>query len=340
MQPSGPAAALGPAAPSAKAVAKQQQMQVERLFELVKMICDWVDRSFAPQQEERMKEKGRLYARFKVDLGKDMLAQLQAYVGASFKLKLLKFRAVQREVPGRPPQECVEVILSPEARDLYAEKCPDAAARYRMQVDTCPAGAEGDLEDANGEEGGRTPLAIEAAADGVSATPSAGSKRALGADTPEGAAAKAQRRARGAGSEVAVRAADEAKPPAPEQAGPPVAGAGSAWEKVSPLPVAPGAAGLLEARDALEKALAQVSGGGMAAIRAEKDLAAWLKGLQGRAVGGSELKETRIGLVVNECRKHAEPYIAGLAAALLGAWKKAWREGERGVRQRPEADRG
>lgn len=333
-QPGGPPTALGPAAPSAKAVAKQRQVREERLFELVKMICDWVDRSFTSQQEERMKEKGRLYARFKVDLGKDMLAQLQAYVGASFKLKLLKFRAVHREVPGRPPQECVEVILSPEARDLYAEKCPDAVARYRMQLDTCPGGADGDLEDADGDEGGRAPLAIEAATD-VSATPSAGSKRALSTDTPEGAGAKAQRRARGASSQIAVRSEEEAKPSAPEQAGRPVAGAGSAWENVDPLHVPPGVVGLLEARDALEKALALVSSGGMAAIRAEKDLAAWLKGLQGRVVGGNELKETRIGLVVNECRKHTEPYIAGLASSILGAWKKAWREGERGDRQRP-----
>eukprot|EP00406_Dinophysis_acuminata_P060023 CAMPEP_0179284058 /NCGR_PEP_ID=MMETSP0797-20121207/38492_1 /TAXON_ID=47934 /ORGANISM="Dinophysis acuminata, Strain DAEP01" /LENGTH=170 /DNA_ID=CAMNT_0020992823 /DNA_START=33 /DNA_END=541 /DNA_ORIENTATION=+ len=130
---------------------EQPPVEEVRLFELVRMVREWVERSFSPQQEERFQEKGRLHARFQVALGEAMTAQLQAYVAASFALRLLKFRVVKRDEVGKPPKEFVEVLLSPEARSLYAEKCPDAVAKNRMQLATVGGAADG-LVDVSGED--------------------------------------------------------------------------------------------------------------------------------------------------------------------------------------------
>lgn len=315
-----------------------------RFSELVPMIHDWVQRSFLPQQEERLERKGRLCARFKVQLGQKMAEHLQAYVRASFALKLLQVRVRLEEstARNRPPQEFVEIIMTPEARALYAEKNPEAAEKYRQQL-VPAADAEGGLIDDEDEEAAAQ-LALEDARLAIQDEPGARQdqgravKRRRG-EAPEPTKVSAAPAPAAKGKEpvapaapasgAAKRAPLSAPPPPPApgaSATAPAAGCGSVWEQCPAYNVVPGSAGLAEARDTLSDNLARKARGGMDAIRAEREAVAWLKGLQQCDVEAADLAATRIGVVVNEWRKHQEPYIAGLATSLLAAWKRSWRQ--------------
>lgn len=338
-----------------------------RFCELVPMIHDWVQRSFTPLQEERMQRKGRLCARFQVNLGKKMAEHLQAYVKASFALKLLlvRVRELESKAP-KPPQEVVEIVMSPEARTLYAEKNPQAVQKFQQQLATVESSTDG-LVDADGDEDlqGPQPMTIEdnalaiedgeegaapkkrrhAAAlgdGGAGATVQAGDADATGR-TPEKPEKKRARATGGSGganvdakapSGAAEAVGTKQMPAQPKEAATKIAalvaavgGTGSIWEKVEANDILPGQVGLVEAREALSDSLSKKALGGMEAFKAEREAVAWLKGLLECEVGPTELKDTRIGVVVNEWRKHSEPYISRLATALLASWKKAWRGG-------------
>ena len=257
-----------------------------KLFGLVLMLREWVERSFCAEQEERLNAKGRLCARFQVDLGEEMTKQLQNYVAASPPLRLIKIRVVKREGPSKHPQECAEVVMSPEARAVYAEKCPGAVAKYRARK--------------------------RKASSELDATQS---KRKSDKVVP------------------AVNLADMNADSKPAKAVAEVSGTGSVWEQCEAHIVPAGIDGLVEAKNALDEGLARIEAGGLVALKAEKELVAWLKGLSVCKVGATGLRATKIGLSVNACRKHPEPYISGLAASLLKPWKRVWRESEESHRQ-------
>mmetsp|Transcript_19355 Transcript_19355/g.53144 ORF Transcript_19355/g.53144 Transcript_19355/m.53144 type:complete len:420 (-) Transcript_19355:193-1452(-) len=381
-------------APGGKVGAVAESTSEMRLFDLVRMIRDWVERSFSPQQEARLQQKGRLCARFQVDLGKEMTAQLRAYIAASFMLRLIKFRVVAKEQPqprrgaAADPPECVEVILSPEARALYAEKCPDAVARHAGQPEASNACIPGGLlvdADGDGHEERDRLSPCEAIADGQQALPcnvTAGGQRALpcgqqdqslalvpsaaagaAANAADAVASKAQSLQQGleqafgkraaakflagadnnaAKSGQVKRKADAMLPQAadsdekavcPAAAPAAVSGTGSVWEQCRARAVPPGNNGLVEARDALDEGLARSRRGGLDALKAEKEVVSWLKGLLEREVTVAELRDSKIGVTVNSWRKHNEPFISGLAVSLLTAWKRAWREAEKSERR-------
>lgn len=64
-------------------------------------------------------------------------------------------------------------------------------------------------------------------------------------------------------------------------------------------------------------------------IRSAQEAVAWMKALATRTLTVAELRDSKIGIDVNEWRKHPEPHIARLAASLLSGWKRTWREAER-----------
>lgn len=371
--------------------AEQPPVEEVRLFELVRMIREWVERTFTPQQEERLKEKGRLHARFQVALGKEMTAQLQAYVAASFALRLLLIRTATIEKKSGRSQECVEVLLSPEARALYAEKCPDAVAKYKMQMEPYNGPSSGlvDADDGHWDSIEQEQLALEdqplaiengqlALENGAPTTANQDAEQlvmhahsdaqdsrgkhvrsaetvptarkdhlALAVSQVATPAAPLKRRREDSSTSVKLPKVSKAtvvaddkqdqcmdlkyQPPARPKA---PSGTGSVWEQCGSQEVQPGIAGLLEAKDVLDKALAQLAHGGVAAIKAEKELTMWLKGLLEREVSTAELRETKIGVTVNACRKHTEPYIEKLSLTILSWWKKLWREAEKGESHR------
>ena len=132
----------------------------------------------------------------------------------------------------------------------------------------------------------------------------------------------------------AVKLADMNADSKPAKAVAEVSGTGSVWEQCEAHIVPAGIDGLVEAKNALDEGLARIKAGGLVALKAEKELVAWLKGLSVCKVGATGLRATKIGLSVNACRKHPEPYISGLAVSLLTAWMRAWRESEKSDRQR------
>eukprot|EP00747_Dinoflagellata_sp_TGD_P165355 gnl/TRDRNA2_/TRDRNA2_186513_c0_seq1.p1 gnl/TRDRNA2_/TRDRNA2_186513_c0~~gnl/TRDRNA2_/TRDRNA2_186513_c0_seq1.p1 ORF type:complete len:334 (+),score=73.39 gnl/TRDRNA2_/TRDRNA2_186513_c0_seq1:91-1002(+) len=281
-----------------------------RLYETVKMIKEWIEKSFEPAQEMRFQQKGCLKARFDVDLGPEMCQNLEAYIKASFVLKRLQIRFSHKDQQdGKPPRPVLEVLLDEDARSLYEEKHRDAVAKRRQAV----AGAleagqaaltnEGDSsERSNPSASAPTPPAKRPASETESQAPG-------GTPTP---------------------------PPAKRPATAAVAGSGDAasvWEAVTPTVVPTGRDGLIEAKDALEAGL-HVQAGTLAALRAEKAAVGWLKGLAAAEVSPKDLKETLIGQTVNCWRKHSEPYIAAQAVSLLKTWKAAWRQAETDAKQR------
>ena len=345
-----------------------------KLFELVRMLREWVERSFCAEQEERLNAKGRLCARFQVDLGEEMTKQLQNYVAASLPLRLINIRVVKHERPSKHPQECVEVVMSPEARAVYAEKCPGAVAKYRAQLSVAKSATgivEGDLVDANGDEDEDDAWCRQRLAIGMGQPASNDRQLSFGcghlalesgpkalhdgqpalkdgqlAVPPDASTTKQSKRK--ASSELdatqskrksdkvvpAVNLADMNADSKPAKAVAEVSGTGSVWEHCEAHIVPAGIDGLVEAKNALDEGLARVKAGGLVALKAEKDLVAWLKGLSVCEVGATGLQATKIGLSVNECRKHPEPYISGLAVSLLKPWKIAWRESDKSHSQR------
>ena len=360
-----------------------------KLFGLVLMLREWVERSFCAEQEERLNAKGRLCARFQVDLGEEMTKQLQNYVAASLPLRLINIRVVKHERPSKHPQECAEVVMSPEARAVYAEKCPGAVAKYRAQLSVAKSATgivEGDLVDANGDEDeddawcrqrlaigmgqpasndrqlsfGCGHLALEsgpkALHDGqpalkdsqLAVPPVSPPEKAHLSKCISAHASTTKQSKRKASSELdatqskrksdkvvpAVNLADMNADSKPAKAVAEVSGTGSVWEQCEAHIVPAGIDGLVEAKNALDEGLARIEAGGLVALKAEKDLVAWLKGLSVCEVGATGLQATKIGLSVNECRKHPEPYISGLAISLLKPWVRAWRESEKSHSQR------
>mmetsp|Transcript_106122 Transcript_106122/g.300075 ORF Transcript_106122/g.300075 Transcript_106122/m.300075 type:complete len:352 (+) Transcript_106122:69-1124(+) len=335
-----------------------------RLFETVRLIREWVEGSFEPVQEQRFQSVGRFKARFDVDLGSQMCEQLKAYMKASFALSRLQLHLASREQPGKPPRPCVEVLMTEAARDLYAQKHPDAVARRRGQLPALP-----DEGAAGGPAASADPAALEGAKQAsladrppLALTAEAPRKQpigqALACKLPEGKAGAGQQAAgqgrRGrcgasTGADSTAIVAASAAEPAPAKralAGAPVDPAGkraarasggpappaSVWESVAPHEVPSGIEGLLEAKDALDVGMR--AGQGLSALKAEKEAVGWLKGLANRGVGPVELRETLIGQSVNAWRKHSEPYVASLALSLMRAWKAAWREAESDAKKR------
>lgn len=301
------------------------EVHESRLFETVRLIREWIEGSFEPSQEERFNRTGKLKARFDVDLGSQMCEQLKLYAKASFALSKLQFQLIEREVPGKRPRPCVEVALSAAARQLYAEKHPEAVAKRRAVLPALPDGAEG----SEATRAASTPALA------------AGAQRPALADAKAAGPAKSTE-APGAGAAAAPAGSQAAKPTTPRRAKRPLESAvseepppgkrgaaappSSVWEAVVPREVPPGLEALRQAKDALDAGLC--ANGGLSALKAEKEAVAWLKGLASCSVGAVELRETLIGQAVNAWRKHKEPYISSLALSLLRTWKAAWREAE------------
>eukprot|EP00971_Amphidinium_carterae_P079979 1583001-Amphidinium_carterae.1 len=61
-------------------------------------------------------------------------------------------------------------------------------------------------------------------------------------------------------------------------------GTGSVWESCQAQAVQDGVEGLIEAKDALEQGLARQALGGLASLKAEKEIVGWLKGLTAHSV--------------------------------------------------------
>lgn len=317
-----------------------------RLFETVRLIREWVESSFSPEQEERFYKRGRLRARFDVDLGDEMCGQLQAYMRASFALSKLAVRLVEGlgSKPGETCKKpCVEVILTPEARELYAQKCPDAVARHRPAL--CAEDASKAMEvpvlcltdirvpqDVVSNRSLPTPPSKRHNDEGNAEGTPTGKRLALSTRkhkevavekmAPQEATIKQgtlQQLPQRQQSKGAATIAGSAKSSAPA---PVIA---SVWEAVPARTVSAGLGGLLEAKEALE---AGNKTSGLAALKAEKEAVAWLKGLASCEVGAANLRDSRIGLAVNLWRKHKEPYVASLALELLQVWRATWREAE------------
>uniref|UniRef100_A0A6T0Y615 TFIIS N-terminal domain-containing protein n=1 Tax=Alexandrium monilatum TaxID=311494 RepID=A0A6T0Y615_9DINO len=316
------------------------EVQESRLFETVRLIREWIEGSFEPAQEERFIRAGKLKARFDVDLGSQMCEQLKVYAKASFALSKLQFHLTTREVPGKPPRPCVEVLLSPAARQLYADKHPEAVARRRAVVpalknssDSAEAPRAASTPALGGGGAPRAALADGSAgqpgATGAGAPAAVSSGEAAAAGTPQ----RPKRPLEAAKSEEpppGKRGSKSEQPPPGKSGG--ATAPGSIWEAVVAREVLPGLDALREAKDALDAGLR--AGGGISALKAEKAAVAWLKGLASCTVGAVELRETLIGQAVNAWRKHPEPYIASLALSLLRAWKAAWREAESDCKRR------
>lgn len=132
-----------------------------RLFELVRMIRDWIERSFAPGQAARLEDKGRLCARFQVELGQAMADSLRAYIAASFALRLLRLRVTEVEGPRGAAKHSVEVIVSREARALYEQKHPEACAKHAQQLQPSSCGAEAGLVDADEDRASIEPAKLD-----------------------------------------------------------------------------------------------------------------------------------------------------------------------------------
>lgn len=276
------------------------------------------------------------------------------------------------------------MLLSPEARALYAEKHPDKTTRKpqgKQQLELTEGGGLVDvdaleLEDgqagpagkqlaiqAGGSEGAPETSTAEKDALSLSLVPAAPPKVTETSIVPAGKRAgkvtetsivpakidredakatppKGLQKAFGKRAASRFSASMSDVPPAKKQrvdAPPPeapaqlaltasVGGTGSVWEQCAALEVPPGTNGLLEARDSLEESLATRSQGGLNVIKAEKKAVCWMKGLLVCEVSATQLRETKLGIAVNEWRKHPEPYIAQLAMSLLTTWRKAWRE--------------
>eukprot|EP00927_Polykrikos_kofoidii_P049013 TRINITY_DN43163_c0_g1_i1.p1 TRINITY_DN43163_c0_g1~~TRINITY_DN43163_c0_g1_i1.p1 ORF type:complete len:436 (+),score=94.25 TRINITY_DN43163_c0_g1_i1:58-1365(+) len=391
----------GPASKAKSAEVEAAASGEANLFELVRMIKDWVERSFSPVQEARIQEKGRLCGRFKVKLGEEMSGQLKAYIAASFALRLLVFRVVPvtKEGSRAPPQEAVEVILTPEARALYAEKMPEAVNKHKLQLQTVGGDDDG-LVDVDGEgnavscalaappqlavedcsrrtddhnvkdrastrrdskkcremeepvlaivpvveeNGGTNAVTSEkrGADSGIAAVQKAFGKRAAArfsaqmmqsnvAEMPQKRKASAPLAIEDAGVKRAAVTPQPAEAAVEARSGvAPVAPKGSPWGGCVAFNVRSGTDGLLEAKDGLDSAWAKRGRGGVEMLKAEKEAVSWLKGLTEREVGAIEMRETKIGLSVNEWRKHEEQYVSALAVSLLTAWKRAWRDAEK-----------
>jgi len=258
---------------------------------------------------------GKLKARFDVDLGIDMFAQLQAYLKASFALSKIHVRMNnQQKEEARAP--CVEVELTEEARDLYADKHPSMASKRRQQrraladvhgevdADATSTEAFSDVQEGESSAASRSSRILEE-------TPPATTSRPAPVLSPAKAPSRRSTK----------------RPPSGETVSPTkrrCAAPGSVWEACEKREV-PGVEGLREARDALEAGhMAQ----GLTAPKAEKEAVSWLKGLAAREVSIDDLKSTMIGQAVNLWRKHTDPYISGLAFALLRDWKAAWKFAE------------
>lgn len=365
-----------------------------RLFETVRLIRDWIDKSFDPAGEERFRKAGKLKARFDVDLGSEMQEQLQAYMKASFMLSRVHLRFTTRDDPGKAPRPCVEVLLDIEARALYASKNPKLTAKSRgTPLALTDEGAEGHkfpaLTDGKSAEVPAGAIVVAPPGSGVS-PPAPGCKQPspdhqrCEAHEGEGAAKKSylldnsglQSKAPGLQWRRSTSLEDmDSGPPAewgtvvqgiprghwlevsgrflparirgtrvlrevvPDAGETPAkrrraAAEGSVWSAVPAHCVAPGVGGVTEAREALEAALRKREQEGMAALKAEKDAVAWLKGLSNREVSLSELKETLVGQAVNAWRKHPEPFISDVATSLLGKWKATFREASAGAKSK------
>jgi len=322
-----------------------------RLYETVRLIREWIEGSFDPAQEQRFQWNGnRLKAKFDVDLGNEMREQLQAYISASFALSKLLLRFTEREKSGgRAPRPCVEVLLTEEARTIYRQKHPEAvarAARRHLPLDdgersgmSAPVAlADRELRPAlvDAPKTAAASLDFAPAVVRPAANKNDGRVRIEGADAPAASGKAAMRKGidgklhpapplkrRKEVGDVKVespRSKHAAQVDAVRAAAP-----ASIWEAVAPREVMPAVEGLREAKDGLELGL-HVKGG-LAAIKAEKDAVAWLKGLQCREVTITELKETLIGQTVNSWRKHQDDYVSGLAFSLLKSWKGAYRDG-------------
>lgn len=291
-----------------------------RLFDLIRMIRDWIEHSFTPGQESRLEEKGRLRARFKVELGQEMADNLRAYVAASFALRLLKFRVTQMDDPRGKNSECVEVILTPEARNLYQEKYPDACAKHSLQLARARDAPEGGLVDADDEDAGaNSRKQIEDASGDCQLVKSEGAVAKQREVTVKQKQLKTPEKSESQKKNTEV--VDYLASPAKHIKLP--AANGSVWESLEARIVPPGDAGLIEAKDALDRLLAARQRGGLEAFRSEKEAVSWLKGLSMCEVGARELRETKIGMAVNDWRKQkAEQYVTELAATIVMAWKQ------------------
>ncbi|CAE8599721.1 unnamed protein product [Polarella glacialis] len=138
-----------------------------RLFETVRLIREWIEASFQPAGAERFRKAGRLKARFDVDLGDEMCKQLQAYMRASFALSGLQLQLAERPITGSTKTKpCVEVLMTAAARDLYAEKHPEAAGKRRS-----PLSLGDDVGDSLPALGDHTGEPLEPAAATLAAAP-------------------------------------------------------------------------------------------------------------------------------------------------------------------------
>eukprot|EP00930_Biecheleria_cincta_P088233 TRINITY_DN77475_c0_g1_i1.p1 TRINITY_DN77475_c0_g1~~TRINITY_DN77475_c0_g1_i1.p1 ORF type:complete len:488 (+),score=103.30 TRINITY_DN77475_c0_g1_i1:60-1466(+) len=305
-------------------------LRESRLFETVRLIRNWMESTFSPTVDMRFRAKGHMKARFGVDLGRDMRQQLENYIRASMMLSGLQLSFIEKPREGsRPPRAYVEVLMNVEARELYAQKNPQAAA-----LNSQPQGL---LEDAAGSE---TPAltASQPALQDAASLPLKGPESSCNNTGPIPATPlPSQDRCK-----RQLDVAESSTPPQKRILSGKAAPAGSEstipgsaiWESVPPQEMSSGRAGLCEAKEALEGLLKQSSG--IAAIKAEKEAVAWLKALSPRHVSREELKETRIGVIVNEWRKHNEPCISGLALGLLKTWKSALQDAVPSPLQGPE----
>lgn len=104
------------------------ELHTLQLMDLESRVRHWVESSFSEKQDERLREKGHLRARFNVSLSPEFETQLQLVLKMGIG-PLLKtgFRDLSEE--GKETRRCLEVVLTKDARTDYGAKHPEVAAQ-------------------------------------------------------------------------------------------------------------------------------------------------------------------------------------------------------------------
>mmetsp|Transcript_42334 Transcript_42334/g.79296 ORF Transcript_42334/g.79296 Transcript_42334/m.79296 type:complete len:421 (-) Transcript_42334:49-1311(-) len=115
-----------------------------QLMEAERRVREWVESSFSPKQDERLKDKGHLRARFNVSLTPQLEQQLKLVLTMQVgPLLQTEFKVYSKE--DKEPRRCLEVVLTKAARTEYGAKHPEVAAQLEVDVEE-ETEAAGDAE--------------------------------------------------------------------------------------------------------------------------------------------------------------------------------------------------